>query len=182
MVVSKSLLAVGGFFLVLALVISGALFFISRPKTTVVPTTQNTQTSISNSKYKVSKLSIDQSNYLYIIEGKFTQNLSDLGPLSRATFLIDGEATNAIMVTFPAGPSSFSVGTKNAKGGIDWENQPFSTVKSRIFPEVTLQLRMQLSTTTPEHEQQMRLLDELISASEIKPTYYAIQPDGIGFL
>lgn len=182
MVVSRSLVAVGGFFLVLAFVVSSALFFLSRPTPTATPTSQNTQSSTSNSKYKVTKLSIDESNYLYIIEGKFTQNLSDLGSLSRATFLIDGESTNAIMVTFPAGSSSFSVGTKNAKGGIDWENQTFSTVKSRIFPNVTIQLRMLLSSITPEHEQQMRLLDELIEASEIKPSYYAIQPDGIGFL
>ncbi len=182
MVVSKSLVAVGGFFIVLALVISGVFFFLSRPKTTTVPTSLNAQPSSSNSKYKVTKLSVDDSSYLYIIEGKFTQNLNNLGSLSRSTFLIDGESTNEIMVTFPAEASSFFVGTKNAKGGMEWENQPFSAVKSRIFPGATLQLRMQLSATTPEHEQQMKTLDELIKASEIKPTYYAIQPDGIGFL
>lgn len=182
MVVSKSLLAVGGFFVVLALVISGVLFFVSRPKTTTTPISQTTQPSTSNSKYKVSKLPVDESTYFYILEGKFTQKLSNLGPLSRATFRIEGDPTNEIMVTFPAGPSSFSVGTKNAKGEMEWKNQPFSSVKSRILPEVTVQLRIQLSSTTSEHKQQIAMLDELIQASEIKPTYYAIQPDGIGFL
>jgi hypothetical protein len=182
MVVSKSLLAVGGFFVVLVVAISAAFFFLSRSTTTTSLPSENTQPTSANSKYKVSKLPIDGFNSLYVIEGKFTQDLSGLGVLSRAQFLIDGEDTDTIMVTFSGDKSNIAVGIKNAKGDMEWNNQPFSAIKSRIIAGIPVQLRMQLSTTIPEHAQQISMLDELIQASEIKPTYYSIQPDGIGFL
>lgn len=182
MVVSKSLIAIGGFFVVLSIVISAAFFFLSRSTSVLSPTAQNTKSSTTNAKYKVSKVPVDGVNTLYVVEGKFTQEIQSLNELSRARFLIDGEETNEVMVTFPSGNSSFSIGQKNAKGEMVWTNQPFSSIKPLISPIRSIQLRFLKSSNKFEDSAVIQLLDELVQAETIKPTYYSIQPDAIGFL